>query len=129
MNLFKKAIAYSRIKRAIDEAEEKFARTGDRQYVISWGSQLLVIDRPSFKFNKKKGNIPQKKTVMDLEDTAFYYTCYRDGSCVMDKDLKDKRLWNYYRWFAYTFRWKSVFADKWWYKLWKRLFHYSYYIS
>lgn len=100
MNPFKKLKAYLVLRKAIERADEAFAKTGDRQYVMPWvRGKVMVFDRDSFRKLKHDGIVNNNMRVFDLERLCYYATPYRDGKrgLLSPETLKMKRI-SYYRW-------------------------------
>lgn len=102
MNIFKKLKARVKLIRAVRLADETFAKTGERQYVIPNGSKLVSISREQLKYLKKKGYVGRSANVKSLEKGAFYFTPYKDGSKEMPDELRKARRFHYLRWFSQT---------------------------
>ena len=96
-NLFKKIRAYIRLQKAIRKADELFAYTRERQYVLVYGDKLLVISRSNMKMLKKKKLIPWGVNVQTLERICIYHTAYGNGTKDITASEKKMREALYYK--------------------------------
>ena len=102
MNPFKKLKAFLKLNEAIKQADEAFARTGFRHYILPLQTkkkELLIVDKKNFKKMKQKGYIDKSITITDVRKYCFYCTSFTNG---IDKlsgpELRVKRK-NYFKWY------------------------------
>lgn len=103
MNIFQKIKASLRLREAVRKADEAHQQTGERYYVMpasADGCKLIIMDRFNFRKLKQKGYITQKVHISDLERECFYFTAYRNGSCVILPEVEKIKRQQYYRWYA-----------------------------
>lgn len=103
MNLVKKIKAYLCYREAVKKAEQAHKKTGERYYVIPASDEtktLLIVDRKNFRILKRKGYIPQRANVLDLERECFYATQHRNGSSKLSKQYVEMKKKQYYYWYG-----------------------------
>lgn len=82
-------------RRAVSMADEAFADTGQRQYVIrgykSGRRVLIVTDKRHFKKMKRDGLMKEKYMTSDMARLCYYHTDYLVGGGKMDADVRKMR--------------------------------------
>ena len=81
------------LARAVELADRRWAKNGERYYVMPYGVKLYIICRREFKKMKTAGLINVNAKVRDLDIECFYATPYCDGvkGKYNDEILKLKR--------------------------------------
>lgn len=101
MNPIKKLKARLTLERAVKMADEAYARTSERYYVMpSMDGKLVVMNRQDLKLLKRKGYVGKFATVEQIAREAFYFTPYRNGDGAMTRDDISDRKKLYYFWCA-----------------------------
>lgn len=90
---FKRINSYIKYEKAVRMADESFAMTGERSYIIkgvgkTGKHQLLIVDRKNFRILKRKGYINHSYRIADVERNCFYCTPYLTGQGTMSEDAK-----------------------------------------
>lgn len=82
-------------RRAVAMADEAFAATGQRQYVIrgykSGRKVLVVTDKRHFKLMKRQNLIKEIYMTYDMARLCYYHTDYLVGGGKMDSDVRKMR--------------------------------------
>lgn len=106
MNFFQKLKARLTLREAVRKAQEAYARTGKRHYVMPYGysRKLVVMDRYNFRKLKQKRYITYKAFIRDLERECFYFTPYGTGKrTITPAEFSTKRE-QYMSWYAECIR-------------------------
>lgn len=102
MNIYRKLKATLVLREAIAQANELFAKTGERQYVVATSDKqpkLIIMDRKNFRKLKQKRYITHKAFIRDLEVESFYHTPYRNGSGELPPHIEKTKRRYYYKWY------------------------------
>lgn len=96
MNIFKKFKAYLRFREAVRQADNAYAQTNQRHYVLPTPDGMLIImNRKNFRGLKRKGYIDRRAYVLGLEEGCLYCTPYGNGKRGMDDTTKQMRYKRY----------------------------------
>lgn len=108
MNIFQKIKAFITLEKAIKEADELFAQTKERQYVIPIDTRgkvkLLIVNRKNFRKLKQKGYISYKAKIIDVDRECFYHTPYKNGGGKLHDVIKKRKRENYYKWYDFVLK-------------------------
>ncbi|MCU6767840.1 hypothetical protein OCV73_02560 [Barnesiella propionica] len=101
LNKFQKFLAWLRLRKAINMADEAHAKNGERYYVMpssSSKSELIIMDRRNFRILKNKYYITSEARVRDLVAESFYFTPYKNGYGYMPAEIRRIKMEQYFRW-------------------------------
>jgi hypothetical protein len=89
----------NRFHNAIKMADNKFQKTGERQYILlQTDGQFVVMNRQIFRQMKKEGRLPSNVDILTLERDCLYHTPYANGSGACSKEKLADSLERYLRW-------------------------------
>lgn len=93
-------IDYLRYRKAVQQADEAHAETGNRYYVMPMHGtkkpKLVIMDRKNFRRLRMKHYIGQNASVRDLVNECFYCTPYKNGEGHLDARGRHLKLQLYY---------------------------------